>query len=62
MIFFTEFEQFLFDACLRLQVSFRYLANLSKLVNFYSPWIHQKIVGFLMISGGQKFIDSIKFA
>ena len=24
----------------------------SELINFYSPWKHQKTLGFLMISGG----------
>ena len=27
--------------------------GLSKLINFYSPWNHQKTYGFLMISGGE---------
>ena len=30
------------------------VAYLSKLINFYSPWSHQKTVGLLMISGGKK--------
>ena len=29
-------------------------ANLRELINFYSPWAHQKANGFLMISGGTK--------
>ena len=33
----------------RLQIS---LLMLSELINFYSPWNHQKTYGFLMISGG----------
>ena len=32
------------------------------LINFYSPWNHQKTVGFLMISGEWKLINSLKFA
>ena len=28
--------------------------SLSKIINFYPPWNHQKTVGFLMISGGIK--------
>ena len=31
-----------------------YLANLSELINFYSPWNYQKLYGFL-ISGGIEF-------
>ena len=29
-----------------------FLMNLSELIDFYSPWNHQKTIGFLMISGG----------
>ena len=29
-----------------------YMENLSELINFYSPWNHQKTDGFMMISGG----------
>ena len=28
------------------------LVTISELINFYSPWNHQKTYGFLMISGG----------
>ena len=31
---------------------FSYYANLSELINFYSPWNHEKTVDFLMILGG----------
>ena len=40
---------------------FKYYVNLSELINFYSPWNHQKTVGFLMISGGIKVNQLIKF-
>ena len=26
--------------------------NLSEFINFYSPWNHEKIYDFMMISGG----------
>ena len=35
---------------------------LGELINLYSPWNHQKTIGFLMISGEKKLINSIKFA
>ena len=38
----------------RFQISLPILANLSKLINFYSPSNQQKTLGFLMISGGIK--------
>ena len=38
----------------RCQISLPILANLSKLINFYSPSNQQKTLGFLMISGGTK--------
>ena len=44
---------------LQAGVAFLYLLKtpgcngLSKLINFYSPWNHQKTYGFLMISGGE---------
>ena len=31
---------------------FHYEANLSESINYYFPWNHQKIYGFLVISGG----------
>ena len=30
------------------------LKGLKKLINFYSPWDHQKTIGFLMIPGGKE--------
>ena len=39
-----------------LQILLLHQAHLSKLINFYSPWNHQKIHGFLMISAGYKLI------
>ena len=38
----------------RFQISLPILANLSKLINFYSPSNQQKTLGFMMISGGTK--------
>ena len=36
----------------RLQISLLMLSEFMRLINFYSPWNHQKTYGFLMISGG----------
>ena len=41
--------------------AFNKKANLSELVNFYSPWNNQKTYGFLMISEGIE-VNMFKFA
>ena len=33
-----------------IKCRFKYQVNLSELINFYSPWNHQKAYSFLMVS------------
>ena len=42
---------FHFVSFLGISAKFRFWANLSELINFYSSWNHQKIYGFLIFQG-----------